>query len=166
MGAAREVLKIQSPNLNDDAAKAGILDTLRRGVEVRLVLTKKFNDRNESLPGQGGSNEATVDELYATAKQELGSVAACRLLRVRWHALDDGTLVEDAPDRPGGLAHVKYLSVDDQVVIIGSGNMDTQSWNFSGEVNVAVDDAVVTRAWDGRVFDPHFEHGVATGHCP
>ena len=44
--------------------------------------------------------------------------------------------------------------------------MDTQSWNQSGEVNIAIDDAAVNARFDGKIFDPHFATAVPTGHCP
>lgn len=163
LAAAESVVKIESPNLNDDHAKDAIRDTLRRGVEVRMVLSLGFNERTQSLPGQGGGNAANVDELYAWAVEELGAGEACRLLRVRWYSRDGATAIEGNGE---GASHAKYMSVDHRLVIVGSANMDTQTWNHSGEVNVAVDDAATTAAWDDRVFDPDFDRGVATAHCP
>jgi phosphatidylserine/phosphatidylglycerophosphate/cardiolipin synthase-like enzyme len=51
-----------------------------------------------------------------------------------------------------GAHHIKYLSVDEEVVIMGSTNMDTQSINRARETSIAVDDATTTRAWDEKVF--------------
>jgi len=31
--------------------------------------------------------------------------------------------------------HIKFMSIDDQVAIMGNGNMDTQSW-FHSQVNL------------------------------
>ena len=65
-----------------------------------------------------------------------------------------------------GAAHAKYMSVDDQVVLVGSMNQDTQSWNNSGETNVAIDSSEVTRHYDSRLFEPAFELAAPTEHCP
>lgn len=32
----------------------------------------------------------------------------------------------------------KFMAIDDEVAIFGSGNMDTQSWHHSQEVNIVV----------------------------
>jgi phosphatidylserine/phosphatidylglycerophosphate/cardiolipin synthase-like enzyme len=166
MKTAQRQLKVQSPNLNDDGARRALLDAVERGIEVQLVLSKGFNDQTESLPGQGGTNVTNLDLIYAEAKRVLGDDVACQRLQARWYADESGRVIVDDPkNRPPGQSHVKYLSADGQLVIVGSGNMDTQSWNFSGEVNLAVDDARVTSDWDSQVFDPHFARGGATGHC-
>ena len=162
MGAATEVIKIESPNLNDNAAKDAILDALERGVNVRIVLSLGFNERTESLPGVGGGNAANADELYARATEAIGAAEACRLLQIRWYARDASGPIEG---NGAGASHTKYMSVDDQMVIVGSGNMDTVSWNNAGEVNLAVDDAEVTAEWNGRMFDADFARSFASGHC-
>ena len=43
--------------------------------------------------------------------------------------------------------HIKLLIVDEQVAIQGSGNMDTQSWFHSQEVNVMIDSSTICKAW-------------------
>ncbi len=39
------------------------------------------------------------------------------------------------------------MSVDDQIVIVGNGNQDTQSWFHSQEINVLVDSPQLAREW-------------------
>ena len=162
MENAREVIQIESPNLNDNAAKDAIIAALTRGVTVRIVLSLGFNETTESLPGVGGGNAANADELYARATEAVGAETACRLLHIRWYAGDDGRAIVGNGE---GASHTKYMSVDGQLVIVGSGNMDTVSWNNSGEVNVGVDSAEVTAAWDSRLFTPDFERGVPAHDC-
>lgn len=41
-------------------------------------------------------------------------------------------------------SHVKFMSVDDEFYIFGSGNMDGQSWHHSREVNLLVDSPQMT----------------------
>jgi phosphatidylserine/phosphatidylglycerophosphate/cardiolipin synthase-like enzyme len=57
------------------------------------------------------------------------------------------------------------MSVDDQVVFVGSLNQDTQSWNNAGETNVAIDSVEATERYDSRLFDPAFEIATPTYHC-
>ena len=42
---------------------------------------------------------------------------------------------------------VKFMSVDDQVTIVGNGNQDTQSWFHSQEVNIMVDSSSLALEW-------------------
>jgi len=44
-------------------------------------------------------------------------------------------------------------------------NMDTQSWNNSGEVTVAIDDRDVNAAFDSKIFDPYFAAATPSDHC-
>lgn len=51
-----------------------------------------------------------------------------------------GQRVKPARPDKNEMTHVKFMSVDDEFFIYGSGNMDGQSWHHSREVNVLVDD--------------------------
>jgi phosphatidylserine/phosphatidylglycerophosphate/cardiolipin synthase-like enzyme len=159
MKAATSVLRILTPNLNDDRARRGILETVRRGVRVELILSKGFNDTAESLIGQGGDNESNLAKLAEELRTEPD---ACARLDVRWYATDTLRPVEG---KGAFQSHAKYLSIDGQVAIIGSGNMDTQSWNKSHETNVVIDDASTTGAWDRELFDPAWSRAVPAGPC-
>jgi phosphatidylserine/phosphatidylglycerophosphate/cardiolipin synthase-like enzyme len=161
-GAARSHIRMQTPNLNDDAAKAALLAAVKRGVRVELVLSKGFNDLTESAPGQGGTNATTVNALHAALAVD-GVTEICKKLQIRWYSRDGLRPVDG-----NGIyaSHAKYASVDDLVVIVGTANMDTQSWNNSREVNVVVDDVATTQAWDSQLFTPDFETGILVDQCP
>ena len=160
-GAARRHIHVMTPNLNDDHAKAALVAAVRRGVIVDVVLSYGFNDTGENLPGQGGTNAENVQALY---EEELADLPdRCERLRVRWYAADYGALI----DGNGALAsHAKYTSIDDELVIVGGANMDTQAWNHSRETNVAIASAEVTQAWDRQMFLPAFARGWLPGECP
>ncbi len=161
-GAAKSRIRIHTPNLNDDAAKAALVAAIQRGVEVDVVLSKGFNDTTEIAPGQGGTNDENVAALYAELAAA-GVAEPCKKLQIRWYSRD-----RLQPIVGNGLyaSHEKYTSIDDTLVIVGTANMDTQSWNNSREVNVAVDDAAITKAWDDALFVPDFEHGILVDQCP
>lgn len=157
--AAQHHIRVQTPNLNDDAAKAALLAAVRRGVLVDIVLSRGFNDVTESVPGQGGDNDTNVALLY----EALASMPdACDRLRVRWYSTGGSS-----PVFGNGIyaSHAKYSSIDDSVAIVGTANMDTQSWNNSREVNVVVDDPALALAWDAQLFDADFARGVRTTQC-
>jgi phosphatidylserine/phosphatidylglycerophosphate/cardiolipin synthase-like enzyme len=160
MAAATDHIRIQTPNLNDDAAKNAIVDAVKRGVRVDVVLSKGFNDSTEVYPGQGGTNDDNVQMLYDTLGTE-GVPDKCDKLRFRWYTRD-GVVVDG-----NGLyaSHAKYMSIDDNIVIVGTSNMDTQSWNNSREINVLVDDPAITQAWDKQMFLPEMTAGTQVDYC-
>lgn len=160
--AARRHIHMQTPNLNDDHAKAALVDAMLRGVRVDVVLSRGFNDLTENLPGQGGDNETNVRRLY-DALAAANVPDACDRLRVRWYSRNGVMPVRDNGDYA---SHVKYTSIDDEVVIVGTANMDTQSWNNAREVNVVVDDPVLAQAWDADLFVADFERGIPVAQCP
>jgi len=85
-------------------------------------------------------------------------------MHVRWFASEDnpgapveGTYVDHA-------SHAKYASADSQVMVLGSQNMDTQSWQTSRELSVAIDDPGVTEAFDSA-FQTVWERSVCAYEC-
>lgn len=134
---ARDRVHVVTPNLNDDGALAALADATE-SAEVSIVLSRGFNELQESLPGQGGGNGRNVKRLAAMAKD------ACRL-HIRWYADGDGQVVDG--NGPGA-GHAKYATADGEVLITGSQNLDTQSWKKSRELSVAIDDRDATAALD------------------
>ncbi len=161
--ARREVHMI-SPNLNAFSALAALSDATKQS-DVYIVLSKGFTEKLESLPGQGGGNEEVVREHLPGMMEGRGG-NPCKM-HIRWYA---------RPEAPGvavyaeseGASHAKYASADGQVVVVGSQNMDTQSWEVSREFSVAIDDAPTTARFDEewrRVWD-RGECAFECGGCP
>ena len=159
-GAATDHIRIQTPNLNDDAVKDALVEAVKRGVRVDVVLSKGFNDGTEVAPGQGGTNEENVTMLYDTLRAA-GVADVCNKLRFRWHAQNGAAVVGNGVYA----SHAKYASLDDEIVIVGTANMDTQSWNNSREVNIIVDDAATTQAWDAGMFLEEWAGGIQVEQC-
>lgn len=160
-GAATSHIYVQTPNLNDDAAKGALVAAVKRGVRVDVVLSKDFNEITENLPGQGGGNEMNARLLYDEL-EAAGITDACERLRIRWYSRDG---LRAVVDNSYYAAHAKYSSIDSAVAIVGTANMDTQSWNNGREANVVVDDADTTIAWDEQFFLAHFDRGVVVDRC-
>ncbi|MEA2751453.1 MAG: cardiolipin synthase [Myxococcales bacterium] len=152
VGSATRVIRLQTPNLNEPAMVDAIVAAVRRGVEVDLLLSKGHEQSGESLPGRGGPNDAIVKKMMDT----LGA-SACKGLVVRWFSRDGRAPVESkgAPS-----SHVKFLSIDDQVTIMGSANQDVQSWRNSREVNVVVDGADLATTYRDAVFAPVWARAI------
>jgi phosphatidylserine/phosphatidylglycerophosphate/cardiolipin synthase-like enzyme len=146
-------IRIQTPNLNDDAVKDALVRAVARGVEVQIVLSLGFNDTAMKL--FGGTNEDNVAELYQRVRDE--APANADKLAFRWYSADG---VAPVDGNTKGASHLKYLSVDGQLAIVGSTNMDTLAWNHSRETNIAVDRASITAAWDAQAFEPNWNRSI------
>ncbi|CEH16144.1 MITOCHONDRIAL CARDIOLIPIN HYDROLASE [Ceraceosorus bombacis] len=142
---AKRHVFIQSPTLNATPIKHAILHACRRGVRVELWLGLGFNDKSESMPFQGGTNEQVVTRLYRQLRRE--GKGDEDNLEIYWYTGKDMTRPLNAVRKQRN-CHVKYAQFDDQVAIIGSGNQDTQSWYHSQEINVMLDSKEIVKEWN------------------
>lgn len=142
---AKEHIFLQSPTLNATPIKHAVLHAVRRHVRVELWLGLGFNDKSESMPFQGGTNENVVTRLYRQLRRE--GKGDEKYLEVYWYTGKDMARPLNAVRKQRN-CHVKYVSFDGEVAIIGSGNQDTQSWYHSQEINVMVDSRQIVGEWD------------------
>ncbi len=164
-GGAKSHIHILSPNFNDDDAIKSLANAIKRGVHVKLVTTFGFNRSTENYPGQGGDNRKGYCRLYKKAlKLTNNKQKVEKYLHLRWYTRPDGVRVDDSSSvvddegkgRPDAM-HAKYATIDDQLAIVGTANMDTQSWNHSREINLLVDNKKVTKSWDNQLFTNVFK---------
>ncbi|KAE8216601.1 hypothetical protein CF327_g269 [Tilletia walkeri] len=141
---AQKHVFIQSPTLNSSPVKAAVLGCVRRHVRVELWLDLGFNDKSESLPFQGGTNESVVTGMYRQLRRE--GKGDEKYLDVYWYTGKDMTRPLNAVRKQRN-CHVKFAAYDGQVAILGSGNQDTQSWFHSQEINVMVDSKEIVTEW-------------------
>jgi len=139
---AQKSIFIQSPTFNASPVIPATVEACKRGVEVTLYLDLGFNDLGEMIPFQGGTNEVVVHQMYETLNKE----GKQDNLKVYWYTAKDQTVPMSATAKKRN-CHVKFMSVDDQIVIVGNGNQDTQSWFHSQEINVLIDSPQLAREW-------------------
>jgi phosphatidylserine/phosphatidylglycerophosphate/cardiolipin synthase-like enzyme len=142
-----------SPNLNDSAALAA-LASATASANVEIVLSEGFNDSTEALPGEGGNNETNVTKLGSMAKNPCN-------LHIRWFSRTPGVAEQG---NSVATSHAKWASADGTAMILGSQNLDTQSWNYSRELSVLVDDPATTAQFDA-VFAGVWENGARAFEC-
>lgn len=141
---AKKHVFIQSPTLNASPIKAAVLAAVRRHVTVELWLDLGFNDKSESMPFQGGTNEQVVTGFYRQLRRE--GKGDEKYLEVYWYTGKDMTRPLNAVRKQRN-CHVKFAAFDGQVAVLGSGNQDTQSWFHSQEINVMVDSKQIVDEW-------------------
>ncbi|KAK6357717.1 hypothetical protein TWF718_002026 [Orbilia javanica] len=132
---------IQTPDLNAPPVIAALLEAIRRGVEVTMVLCLGYNDLGEMLPTQGGHNEWVVAHMMKQLnEEEKGRLNIC------WYVGRD-MLKPVHASKHFRTCHIKLMIVDERIGIQGSGNQDTQSWFHSQEINIVIDSEEVCRQW-------------------
>lgn len=155
---AKNVIQIESPNMNARSAEEAFA-AAKRGVNVRVLLTYTFNSASERMQvgpiSGGGSNEDVIRSLHQRMKTER---SACGKLDLRFISKDG---VRPVPQVEPGASHVKFMTADGQVAMVGSANQDMSSWELTRETNIVVDDAKVTAEWNGRVFDADWKRSVS-----
>ncbi len=150
---ARRRIRILTPHLNNRAIRRSLLDAARRGVRLEIVLAKGKGRKRVMMPLQGGTNIRNVRRLHRAIRRE---PEAHTRLDIRWHAVDGTPVVGDGANA----LHAKYATVDGELAVVGSSNLDDQAIHYSREVNVVVDSATVVGAWYERAFLPVFESAM------
>ena len=137
MDSATSQIHVESPNINDDAFQAAVLRAIDRGVTVELISSLGLNEATTDLPGLGGSNLEVVGNLRKAIRAKYPDDLARQALFQAHRYSADGS--EPEAGNGGRPSHTKYMTADDRVAIVGSGNQDTISWSISHELNVLVD---------------------------
>ncbi|KAJ5513615.1 hypothetical protein N7463_003167 [Penicillium fimorum] len=139
---AQHSILIQTPNMNAKPLIEPLIDAVRRGVVVSCYLCLGYNDAGELLPFQNGTNEMTANRMY----NSLNTDEEKSRLRVCYYVGKDQTRPIHNSFKKRS-CHIKLMIVDEQIAIQGNGNLDTQSFFHSQEVNVLIDSKLVCQAW-------------------
>jgi phosphatidylserine/phosphatidylglycerophosphate/cardiolipin synthase-like enzyme len=143
---ARESVDIETPNINAVYFQDAVIRAVKRGVTVKIISNMNYNELLENLPFQGGSNEEIMATLINRIKKEDNTKTD--YLKLAWYSKDGINPVTGKDN----VSHTKYMSVDGVITIIGSGNMDTQSWEHSRELNILIDNQYDTQ----RIIDAFY----------
>ncbi|KAG8526667.1 uncharacterized protein KY384_008096 [Bacidia gigantensis] len=138
---ARHSIFIQTPDLNASMLYSALKEALSRGVEITYYVCLGYNDAGELMPGQGGTNEQFASRLTSS----LTPSERERLTIAYYVGKDQASPIHHS--RRSRSCHIKLMIVDECVGVQGSGNMDTQSWCHSQEINLMVDSGEVCRKW-------------------
>jgi len=138
---AKRSIFVQTPDFNAKSAMKGVVQACRRGVKVTLWICFGYNAMKENIPFQGGDNVKTMRKLYRDLAEFKDN--SDKNLFLHWH-VSKGM---KEPHEKTEHCHIKFMSVDDEVAIFGSGNMDVQSWFHSAEVNIMADSPALCAEW-------------------
>jgi phosphatidylserine/phosphatidylglycerophosphate/cardiolipin synthase-like enzyme len=141
-------INILTPNLNDPFIIDCIVQALRRGVCIKIILSKNFNDSRENNIIAGGTNDTTVKNLYFNFARYKNH------LQIKWYANKKGQVIIGSS---ANSSHAKYASFDNEVAIIGSANLDKQSIRHARELNFVVGHKTTVLEWDQIMYQKVFD---------
>ncbi|MDC0255432.1 phosphatidylserine/phosphatidylglycerophosphate/cardiolipin synthase family protein [Bacteriovoracales bacterium] len=159
---AKHNINFVTPNLNARPIIDGLLNAIKRGVDINIVLSKNYQDSIGVIPGVGGTNLKNVKKILKKIKKFRKKNPRKKVgkFNIRWFVDRKGRLSREYGTDKDKLSkwtsHTKYMSIDNQVTIVGSTNMDNQSYYYSRELNIAIDHYEITRKWCNLVFRTDF----------
>ncbi|KAL4808296.1 hypothetical protein BDV18DRAFT_98068 [Aspergillus unguis] len=139
---ANHSIFIQTPNMNAEPLLEPLLDAVRRGVIVTCYLCLGYNDAGQLLPFQNGTNEMISHRLYESLETD---EERTRLRIFNYVAKDQTRPIHNKFKKRS--CHIKLMIVDEAVAIQGNGNLDTQSYYHSQEVNLLLDSPQICKSW-------------------
>lgn len=159
---AQDQIDIFTPSLNVTEYIAAIERAVLKGIQVRIILSKKYEAFLQSLPTRGGTNKLNVARIYQRLNLKLPKRELCRRLQVRWYSKDG---VSPSLGAKSANSHVKYMQLDHQISYIGSANMDRQSWVNSREIGLFIDSKHLASEWNQQLFQPAFDQAIPVQEC-
>ncbi|EMD90241.1 hypothetical protein COCC4DRAFT_187484 [Bipolaris maydis ATCC 48331] len=148
LSKAERKITIQTPNLTSPPVLSALVRALARGIDVRILTSKRLMIL-EQLVTAGTTTARCIRKLIrryralSSERQRLideeSAIAAGhpgRLVVSYWTPLG-GRKPRGDEAGEAQQSHFKMLSVDDEVVVLGSGNLDRASWFTSQELGVA-----------------------------
>jgi cardiolipin synthase len=127
-----------------NSAMPEMFETLMHSARRRMTITTPYFVPNESM--QGGLCAAArrgVDTTIVFPARNDSRVVAAASRSYYEELLDAGVRIHEFV---GGLLHAKTFTVDDDVTLIGSANMDRRSFDLNYENNILLVDANMTEA--------------------
>jgi phosphatidylserine/phosphatidylglycerophosphate/cardiolipin synthase-like enzyme len=145
INAASQSIYIQSPNVNSPPVLPALTSALRRGVNVKIV-TNTGMMIVEQLVTAGTLTECALRKLHRTWAQDVArnrhqpdieaALPQVGELEMWYYEASPPGTARGGADAPAK-SHLKLTVVDDEIVVLGSGNMDRASWYTSQELGVA-----------------------------
>lgn len=135
--AARREILIETPALNADLVLRALVEAAGRGVEIRICLP--LLQHNRLATKLDAADNGSFVAFWAQLP---------RRLRDRIHLRDFSSNGRTREEN-----HTKFLCVDRAWVYVGSQNLDNQSFAFSRELGIGIDDPATAETFAREVFE-------------
>ncbi|KAF1937833.1 hypothetical protein EJ02DRAFT_458418 [Clathrospora elynae] len=160
---AERSIRIQTPNVTAPPILTALLKALTRGIDVRILTSERLMIL-EQLVTAGTTTSRCIAKLVRRYQQllrkqtrcdEEAAIAAPRLgrLHVSYFEPVGGPKKRGAEQGEPQQSHLKLTIVDEEVLVLGSGNLDRASWFTSQELGVAFFSKEVVNKVGGAVDD-------------
>ncbi len=136
MAAARREIKILSPNLNADSVLKAIREAAERGVKVKLNLPMDYQLFGAAV--DAANNRALLSFMAGLPEKVRANIELRNF---------------STNGKEGEANHTKFVAVDGEWAYVGSQNMDNQSFSFSRELGVGIDDREQVQRLSAEAFD-------------
>jgi phosphatidylserine/phosphatidylglycerophosphate/cardiolipin synthase-like enzyme len=147
---AEKSVRIQTPNVTAPPVLSALLKALARGIDVRIVTSERLMIL-EQLVTAGTTTTRCIKKLIKRYQQLIYqregprdeeaaiAIAAPKLgrLHVSYFEPIGGPKKRGQEEGEPQQSHLKMMIVDDEVLVLGSGNLDRASWFTSQELGVA-----------------------------
>ncbi|KAF2096560.1 phospholipase D/nuclease [Rhizodiscina lignyota] len=140
LSSATTTIYIQTPNVTAPPVLSGLLDALQRGVDVHIVTSERLMIL-EQLVTAGTTTTQCLKGLIrrykrflvqANSRDEEAGLRSLGQLRIEYYTPRSGRGIAEPIQ-----SHLKLTIVDNQWVVLGSGNLDRASFYTSQELGVA-----------------------------
>ena len=164
---AQSCILLLTPNLTSPPVISALLEALSRGVNVTIITNRRMMILEQMITS-GTITEISVWKLrrrYNRLSRRELAPHHLEDLEIGVEARNIGSL-EIGYYRPTveyKKMHIKCSTIDNRVVVLGSGNMDRASWYTSQELGVAIEgEEVVNGVWKAieRSFEEEIWRGV------
>ena len=170
---AKSHINIVSPSLNSIDIMNAMLGAMKRGININFLLNRNYENMPALFLREKGTNQMAAEWMAKHRKKLVDKFGEDRIgqFNLKWFVnrggftsgRKHGGKVKKGTMKQWNHNHTKFMVADNQVAIIGSGNMDSQSWFHSGETNIVVDDHEVARRWCIDVFKTDYLRGQRFG---
>lgn len=163
---AQDRIVLLTPNLTSPPVMSAILDALSRGVDVTIITNRRMMIL-EQLITSGTITWICMWKL----RWRYNRMSRRRMSQDRFGNVENGVVARNTgslrigyyrPTAEYKRTHIKCTTIDDRVVILGSGNMDRASWYTSQELGVAIEgEEVVKEIW--KAIEGSFDEEICRG---
>jgi phosphatidylserine/phosphatidylglycerophosphate/cardiolipin synthase-like enzyme len=152
LNQAEKSIRIQTPNLTSPPVLSALLRALARGVNVRILTSERLMIL-EQLVTAGTTTSRCIKKLIKRYKKgsaaslarsasddvEAAAVVASHYgrLQISFFSPLGGAKKRGEEGGEPQQSHLKMMAVDEEVVVLGSGNLDRASWFTSQELGIA-----------------------------
>ncbi|KAF2850080.1 phospholipase D/nuclease [Plenodomus tracheiphilus IPT5] len=155
---AERSIRIQTPNITAPPVLSALLKALARGVDVRILTSERLMIL-EQLVTAGTTTSRCIKKLIKRYRSisslnpqrppndEEAAIASKKpgRLQIGYFEPIGGPRKKGQEGGEPQQSHLKMTIVDDEVLVLGSGNLDRASWFTSQELGVAFFDAGVVK---------------------